>query len=312
MRSAGHFPRLRRAISISSYRTDDQVVTMDTKKCRVTNVWLIRHAESYNNTLYDVIKAKYGDDVSDSVVDDEEVKLRDKDPTLSDRGFRQAEALGAHFYSTYMSGTDVKEVQVYSSPMYRCLLTTKSLISSHPLDKIKVSVVPNLYESGGCFDYIPKGDGTYITQGFPHGRHNASEIVSNFDYDCSLMEDGWYNGDKKETNERFFGRVEEIVGWIWSQHDAVRESANRNIIIVAHGNLISGLINRLLSNSPVNGIVASCNTGVSHLQLFTSIINGVDRKIACTKYINRVDHLDKEIIMGNDIVHDHWIQEYYF
>ncbi len=286
--------------------------SMDTKKCKITNIWLIRHAESYNNTLYDVIKAKYGADVSDSVIDAEETRLRDKDPTLSERGFRQAEALGSRFYNTYMQGIDIDEVEIYTSPMYRCLLTTKALISSDPLNKINVSVVPNLYESGGCYDYVPKGDGEYITKGFPYGKHSSSEIVSNFNYDCSLMDDGWYFSDKKETNETFFSRVEEIVSWIWSQHDAVRNSTNRNIIIVAHGNLISGLINRLLSNGPVAGIAASCNTGVSHLQLFTSIIKGEDRKIACTKFINRVDHLDKELVMGNDIVHDHWIQEFYY
>ena len=121
--------------------SDDEAGAADwTKQLRITNVLLIRHAESLNNTLYDTIREKFGEDVSSEVLEQQEALLRQADPTLSAKGFAQAAALGSHSkdgsYFAGMFGCGEEQWRgatvIASSPMYRCLLTTKALSDNLP------------------------------------------------------------------------------------------------------------------------------------------------------------------------------------
>lgn len=61
---------------------------------KITNIFFIRHGESFNNCIYKVIFDKFGHDISDERFLIEEGKLRQTDCDLSPRGYEQAEKLG--------------------------------------------------------------------------------------------------------------------------------------------------------------------------------------------------------------------------
>ncbi len=61
---------------------------------RATNVIFVRHAESFNNSLYQHIYDTYGSDISEERFQMEEERLRQSDPDLSTKGYQQAQALG--------------------------------------------------------------------------------------------------------------------------------------------------------------------------------------------------------------------------
>jgi broad specificity phosphatase PhoE len=275
-------------------------------KMKTTNLFFIRHAESFNNCLYEQVWAKLGRDISDEVLLAEEAKIRQADCGVSDRGMQQLEKLQEfaknHGFSTYVKDSTCKW-EVFSSPMKRCLITTSKLCKDMP-DLASIQVNPSLHESCGCFDMINESESIGVK------GYTASEVETLFPgFRCmSGMEDGWFKQPVMESYEEFTVRAKEVLSWIWSLHDDDREiDDERNIIIVAHGNLLSVLFNLLLGSR--RALFSMSNTGVTHFQLNT-LDSG--HKVAAIRFQNRVDHLSSypSLIAGGDLLADHWIQEY--
>ena len=133
-------------------------------KC--TNLILVRHAESTNNCLFDKIKEEHkGKEIDEETLDREECQRREADCGLSEKGLLQAKKLGNFFNYNFQRESrssivkDVLEYKdnwgLYSSPMKRCLMTCQQI--SIGLNNKKVSVIPNVYESSGCYKYTIKG-----------------------------------------------------------------------------------------------------------------------------------------------------------
>lgn len=277
------------------------------------NIILIRHGESLNNIIYDELRSRLGADVSDEVLDIEESKLRSPDPGLSDKGVLQARHLGEFIcsngcvlggipFSTPTSGEDSWEI--YSSPMIRALLTSqeiiKPLLAKH--SDIVVKVKHDLYESGGCHE---RGRGL--------NGSSSSDVESRFlNFKCEPgMEQGWYhNKPKQETHAEFIDRMDRIAGWLFA--------LQRNVILVMHGNLMSGIINRLIQGSTGNAPGDGClfihhNTAYTHVQVFTEPLPaGRVARISTIQGVNLSDHLvgHKHLLSGNRPHGDHWIQEF--
>lgn len=124
---------------------------------KTSNVFFVRHAESFNNCIFESIYSKYGKNISEEKLLEEEGKLRQPDCDLSERGKLQAKKLGEFiqrggFHSISSMITDSDEFEIFSSPMRRTLLTAEQI--SLGMNNVDVTVMSNLYESSGCYKYV--------------------------------------------------------------------------------------------------------------------------------------------------------------
>ncbi len=267
---------------------------------------LVRHAESQNNVLYDAIREKHGTDVSETAFMHEEAQTRHPDAPLSDRGLRQLEHLQSYQWHDYFlkAGT-FPRCRVFSSPMQRCLLTARAVASSlqSSMDA-PVTVHPGLFEEGGC--YRNQADGT------PLGLPGATwlDISERFaDFACPhATPRGWYDRPHIETSAEFDARAIEIVGWIWSMQQDLLRSGHGALVLVTHGNIMSAIISTLFSGAPHTALYKHCNTGHTHVELFSR----GHRNLAVCQSVNKVTHLLKErqLIGGDHAVDDRWIQQF--
>lgn len=296
--------------TVSSDDSHDWIHTV-----KMTEFLFFRHAESFNNVLYEYIRKKYGQDISESFIEEQERALRQQDSALSERGYQQLSMLKTFAKNGYLHNVvnhsdnstkkniNLDDWIIVSSPMKRCLLTAQALADG--LSKPIVYVHPRLYESGGCHGIGPdpspfNSDITKEVIGFPGST--TEEIEKEFPtFKCLPgMEKGWYHGrEKEETFGEFQSRCNHLIQWLWSLHntketdrflfqDAVSgESIGKfkSIMIVIHGNLLNGLISGLQSGG---GLITHNNTGYSHIQLTTG---RYDKQYAVVKYINKIDHL---------------------
>jgi broad specificity phosphatase PhoE len=299
-----------------------------------TNILIVRHGQSGNNITYDLIRQRFGDTLSAEEFEIELNKLHDPDCGLSPVGLRQAEHLGNYIQSGNMKVLKVvNKWKIISSPMKRCLLTSQQVARGFG-EGTKVSVHPRFFESDGC--YRKAEDGSSV--GLP--GMTAEEVESHFpNYHCLPgMESGWFHLPKKETAREFKDRAKELVEYLWQTHyhrvenhktqysngHEVKEETkgtngsqnvhksslndhNEGFIIVAHGNLLRAVVSNLLGTY---SMITSDNTGVSHLQLWSSLEG--NHAFASVQFLNNVEHLLSEpnLISGNEIFDDHWIQEY--
>ena len=118
---------------------------------------LIRHAESNNNEVYRNARYIYRGGTPDF---DKEGWLeyvdthRKADPTLSERGFRQAELL-AEYMVPHLKNQASHPVRIITSPMRRTLETIKPTLEglqkvSGEQPKVHIIVCAFYYESDGC------------------------------------------------------------------------------------------------------------------------------------------------------------------
>lgn len=96
---------------------------------------LVRHAESQNNVLGDVALEKFAHTPYQPGTPAYEwyIDQRVADPELSEKGLAQVDALSKHPYLNHIELSEIAKktnFQVFSSPMVRALLTTKSLVSN--------------------------------------------------------------------------------------------------------------------------------------------------------------------------------------
>lgn len=266
-----------------------------------TNIFLIRHGESFNNCLYEYIWSKLGKNISEEELISEEIKLREADCKLSDRGILQAQKLGQYLFMNPIAPWN--NVDIFTSPMRRCLLTTHHVTNQIPYSN-NATVIPYLYESNGCYEHIDK-DTTVGIKG-----STAREIEYEFpNFKCLDMEEGWYHLPEMETSSQFIERAKRVSDWIWKLHDEnISQNEFRSKVIFCHGNLINVILNNL-TNSKC--LFVHNNTGVSHIQLCT-LKSG--KKIVSLSSLNRVDHLmienNHSLLSGANVIDDHWIQEY--
>lgn len=274
-----------------------------------TEIILIRHAESFNNCTYELVRQRFGDNISDKDFEMELNKLHDPDCGISPKGENQV-----NFLKDFLQKDGMKQIlpsfqsdewELYSSPMKRCLLTSQQV--SIGLGNKPVIVKPNLFESDGC--YHTNDDGS--TKGLP--GMSKIEVENKFpNFTClEGMENGWYKLPAKETKDQFLTRSKQVAQELWSLHHARQEkndSGSGGLIIVAHGNLISSILCELLQS---HSLYACCNTGLTQLQLWSSKVD--HKRLVTVGFFNRVDHLTTQphLIGGNELFDDHWIQEYF-
>lgn len=277
-----------------------------TDSLRKTDIILLRHGESANNVTYATVRGMFGDSLSPERYEEELEKLHNPDCGLSPKGMQQTEKLREYIATGGFARTVAShdEWKIFSSPMQRCLLTSKFICSA--FGNKGVTVVPFLYESDGCYKKSP--DGTSV--GLP-GMTKA-EVEERFPtFTCEAgMENGWYTLSHKETRKEFLNRAQEVSDWLWALHDQTESERGfkTGMILSIHGNLIQSIITNLVKSN--NMMLTHDNTGFAHVQLWSSADNKV--RFPALLYTNRVDHLhdSPELIAGGDIVADHWVEEF--
>lgn len=279
---------------------------MSTPKMRKTDIVLIRHGESANNTTYESVHTLFDYELTPEQYEIELGKLHCPDCFLSNRGEKQVEQLANFLAAGGLTKTmqNPEDWKLYSSPMNRCLLSVSKIAEA--LQK-HVTVVPFLFESDGCYQVLDDRS----TKGLP--GNTAAEVEERFpNFECAPgMENGYYKLDRKETKRQFLERSEKVSDWLWSLHDQSPEERGfkTGAIITAHGNLIQAVITHLLGARNLM-MLTHDNTGFAHIQLW-SHEDGSNR-LPAILYTNRVDHLrgNPELIAGGAVFEDHWIQEF--
>jgi broad specificity phosphatase PhoE len=229
-------------------------------------LYLIRHAQSYNNAL-------------------EDPRQRVADPDLTEVGFKQAQLLADYAGNALehsrgpQSHAPWQFTHLYVSPMKRTLQTAQ------PLAKvlgIKPEVWVDIHEHGGIF--LADEDGK--TTGF--GGLTATEISSTFaDYTIpeTITDTGWWNPEHgEETIPNFVTRAVRVAM-------ALRERADSDDVIglVSHAAFLDAMVKALLNQSPMapsDLFYLHFNTGISRFDLTTEF----GGRLRMT-YFNRTRHL---------------------
>ena len=193
---------------------------------------------------------------------------------------------------------DKQKWQIYTSPMRRCLLTTKALAHSG----IPITVKKDMYESGGCYKYDENG------QAHAYPGSTGQEIEEEFKgYVCDEaipMDKGWYTRRSKETWREFEIRSGELVEWLWS---LMEQQTHEGIFFVGHGNLISAIINGLMFETPKNALFIHNNCGLTHLKL--TKVNGTKRVVVLQTH-NKNNYIATSHLTGHRAIEDHWLNYY--
>lgn len=238
-------------------------------------LYLIRHAQSTNNTLTDETQ-------------------RVRDPSLTDLGQRQAQILAQHLASgltpervKYNSVEDTASGQrhgygltrLYCSPMRRALQTTQ------PISQV-LGLTPEVWvdthEQGGI--YLDHGE-EIGRVGYP-GLTRA-EILAEFpDFSLpeAITEQGWWRNGYEEWPV-CQGRAIKVARQI--RHWGTNEE---RVGLVSHGGFLDALLKALFNQLPSRDMFYHhYNTAITRLDFRE------DGRLS-VRFINRVDHLPTELI----------------
>ena len=234
-------------------------------------LYIIRHAQSYNNALTDWTE-------------------RVSDPPLTELGERQADVLAAHLASTpaeaeqawfaclhYVNRTGFRFTRLFTSAMRRSLQTAAPIGQAIGLEP---EVWVDIHEIGGVFLDDHEG------RGLP-GLKRA-EMAAQFPtirLSPEVTEEGWWNR-QRETEEEWLERAARVAEMLRERYAATDE----RIGLVTHGGFAAMLIYALFGHAkPGKVILSHRNTGITRLDFDRSGMN-------LMQYYNRVEHLPSALL----------------
>ena len=246
----------------------------------MARLYLIRHAQSANNEIWDG---------SDHMVG------RKPDPELTATGLRQAETLGRHLahpeaeprQHPFIPTDEIRFglTHVYCSLMTRSILTAEYIAAACDLE---LQALPDIFEKYGIYEV--DGDGNL--QGLPGpGRDYFKQRFPRLKLPKEFNDEGWWNRPV-EDESAFIVRMQKVVNDIRQRLGQNGES----IALVAHGDFIDQFVNELMGvvrHQPNydNHWVANWafhNTSISRIDF----VNGSHNVV----YMNKIDHLPNELV----------------
>ena len=216
-------------------------------------VYLIRHAQSENNVL-----------------SADNMHRRKVDPDLTELGYQQRDVL-----AEYLSSADFEITHLYTSAMYRSLLTTQPL--GDALD-INPQLWLDLHENGGLFQHR-----NGHTSGF-HGMTRAAiqGAFPGFGLPDALTEKGWYDaslGQEPETHRVFRGiKVAQAL--------KERSHSDQVVALVSHAGFLDVLLKAIFGQLPSRPRTMRYyhdNTAITRIDY--------QRSRTLLNFMNRVEHL---------------------
>lgn len=247
-------------------------------------LFLIRHAQSFNNTLA-------------------ESSQRVEDPELTDLGHEQAAYLAdylrcgknrAPVRRTYVSTPDSFQGEGFGINRLICSAMWRALQTAHYISE-KLEVAPevwlDIHEQGGIYLEqanvgplgLPGKNRQQILEGFPRAL-----LPEGF------TETGWWNNRDFETWQVSYRRAEKVADMLFT----LVESDER-IAMISHGAFMDALMKVLVKDVilkvPVEYEVPApmffhhYNTGITHMKFRPSGTMDI-------LYMNRVEHLPPELV----------------
>ena len=246
----------------------------------MAKLYLIRHAQSANNVIWD------GSDNPEG---------RISDPEITDTGHGQASRLGQHLAhpqgeprkhplgANCETGFDL--THLYCSLMTRSIVTAEYIANACNLS---LHALPDIFEKHGVFDVdeaskmrgLPGPDRAYFNERFP-----GLKLPEEFN------DTGWWNRPA-EDEPAFLSRMQKVVENFREEH----ANSDNCIAMVAHGDFIDQFVNELMgvsrhSHNYQSEWVANWtvhNTSISRIDFV-----GDSHSVV---YLNRIDHLPAEMI----------------
>ena len=231
-------------------------------------LFIIRHGQSLNNALAE-----------------EHMSLRRKDPALTETGERQAEcvapflAAGRHLTPDERAAGDPPFDELYCSPMLRALQTAEPIARDLGMAP---EVWVDIHEVGGI--YLDHGAERGVV-GYPgQTRNEIKERFPGYVLPLEVGEKGWWHHGFEELH-RCHGRAIGVASALLD-----RASEDRRIGLVSHGGFIDSLLKAFGRQLPGNGL------HYSHQNTAVTRIGFAPQGGITIRYMNRVDHLPKELL----------------
>lgn len=232
-------------------------------------ILFIRHAQSTNNLLWDQTGSSNG---------------RSSDPTLTELGIKQAQAL-CEYFTRYLVRYDESEIPkskniyLYSSLMWRSLQTAQPLAEKYGLPLLGLR---DLHEVGGVYLRDPE---TELNIGLPGKKPSELKLAyPHLEFVQKVDEEGWYN-EPYESDEQAHARAQRLVKWLMDKH----LYTDHVVVLVSHGAFFNYFMTKLLRiNAPYYGWFVMNNTGVSAIE--------VENDQIYILFTNRLDHLPVNLI----------------
>lgn len=265
-------------------------------------VYLIRHAQSENNLLGEVVRQEFGDFSEEAYT--AYVQRRVAEPSLTQTGFEQARMLGEHLRLAapkHKAGMDDPGdaepgefhnnpygiTRLYTSPMLRTLQTTRPVADALGLAP---TVWTEIFEHGGVFD----NSGPDYSEVVKHGltRQEMAAAYPDYQLPPGVTEQGWWFGNGEEDLAGCQARAIRVAERLWQ---LAEEEPDERIALVSHGTFLSNLLTALLGGLPGRHFYFGLyNTSITRLDFTTDRRTGAPFLVL--RYVNRVDHLVADIV----------------
>ena len=246
-------------------------------------LYLIRHGQSTNNARWEAQESYE--------------TYRSSDPTLTEKGVRQAELL-ADFLAVSKPGEDdfwrdpqnrlgFGLTHIYCSLMQRAI-HTGSIIANRL--NLPLMALPEAHEVGGI--YLDSIVNDVIEISWEHGV--SPEFLSTHYPDLILAkpidEKGWWRGGKEESSLPL-KRAQSVLNWIKERH----LGSDDRVAIVTHGGFTNYLLRAMLQISPEEPDSRKLDYRLIYNNCALSRFDFVDNRIMMV-YHNRADFLTDDLV----------------
>ena len=246
----------------------------------MAKLYLIRHAQSANNEIWDGSDHHPG---------------RQPDPEITEVGHRQAQSLAEHLVHPHAEPRqhpfvpsetiDFGLTHVYCSLMTRSILTAQYIAEACGLE---LKALPDIFEKHGIYETDADGG----LQGLPGpGRGYFEERFPRLNLPEGLGEDGWWNRPA-EDEPAFVERMQNVVAGFRQRLG----DSDEVVALVAHGDFIDQFVNELMQvdrhqrNYDGHWFAnwTFHNTSISRVDF----VDGAHHVV----YMNRIDHLPIDLV----------------
>jgi 2,3-bisphosphoglycerate-dependent phosphoglycerate mutase len=230
---------------------------------------LIRHAESGNNFL--ATQHRFAD----------YLRLRSPDPSITERGFVQADALARHVEKVDYGITDM-----FVSPMLRAVQTARPMVQVLGL---KPRMWVAIHEDGGMFTGDP--DEPESLSGYPGlTRTDFARDHPEFELVDEITDDGW-STTGWEDRAGCHARAIRVAADLVRRAETERAQGTTSVVaLVSHGTFLDALIKALFGHLPDERHHYFLNNTALSLLDFSR-----PGRIRLA-YLNRTEHLPHELV----------------
>jgi 2,3-bisphosphoglycerate-dependent phosphoglycerate mutase len=247
----------------------------------MAKLYLIRHAQSQNNEIWD----GRGDNQPGRV----------PDPEITALGHRQAAVLAEHLAHPQAeprqhpyAGT--RETHFGLTHLY-CSLMTRSILTAEYIAQacgLELEALPDIFEKHGIYDIDEAGN----LQGQPGpGRDYFSERFARLRLPAEFDDSGWWNRPV-EDEAAFLQRMKHVVAGLRERF----QDSDDTVAMVVHGDFIDQFVNELM------GVVRHQPNYDSHWVANWTFHNTSITRIDIVRgshnvvYLNRIDHLPNDLV----------------